>query len=113
MKHWSLIAYDIRDPRRLRRVHLCLRRQALAVQKSVFLIEADERRLAEILAELRRRADNREDDIRLYAIPDPAAIWAAGRQSERVANLYGGAPAEAERPRRGRWLKGLFGREAA
>lgn len=113
MQHWSLIAYDIREPKRLRRVHSYLRKQAQAVQKSVFILETDEARLTTILAEVRARANPRDDDIRLYAIPDPGAVWIAGTQREKVAGLY--APVPSRPPERGvgRWLKGLFGRQAA
>jgi CRISPR-associated protein Cas2 len=113
MKHWSLIAYDIREPKRLRRVHAYLRKQAQAVQYSVFILESDDARLNTILAGLRERADQRDDDIRLYAIPDPGAVWIAGTQAEKVAGLY--APVPSHPPARGvgQWLKGLFGRQAA
>lgn len=113
MKHWSLIAYDIREPKRLRRIHRYLRKQAVAVQKSVFIIETDERRLDAILGELRARADNRDDDIRLYAIPNPAAVWTAGTQCDKGIGLYTAAPSRSAERGVGRWLKGLFGRDAA
>ena len=113
MTHWSLIAYDIRDPKRLRRVHGYLRKRAQALQLSVFLIKANETELDAILAGVRARADNREDDIRLYAVADPAAIWSAGTQSAAVAGLYGAQP-EATRPVGLAGLfHGLFGRRAA
>jgi CRISPR-associated protein Cas2 len=113
MKHWYLIAYDVREPKRLRRVHGYLRKQALALQKSVFAIETDPRHLEEVLEKVRERADAREDDIRLYAIPGPSAMWAAGKQAGALVGLHSG---EAE-ARKGsivkRLFKGLFGREAA
>ncbi len=113
MKHWSLIAYDIRQPKRLRRVHGYLRKQALALQKSVFLIETDDPHLQQVLAELRARADNREDDIRLYAIPGPASVWTAGKQAAKGAGLYGPDQPGASGSRMHRWFTGLFGKEAA
>jgi CRISPR-associated protein Cas2 len=81
LKHWYLIAYDVRDPKRLRKVHYTLRKQALAVQKSVFIIHTDLATLAQLEAQLRERVVEREDDLRLYAIPNPAALWAAGQQA--------------------------------
>ncbi|WP_200388040.1 CRISPR-associated endonuclease Cas2 [Thiocapsa imhoffii] len=111
--HWSLIAYDIRDPKRLRRIHRLLRKRAVAVQQSVFLIEADADTLAAIVEELRAHANTRTDDIRLYAIPHPAALWTAGTQCEQGAGLYTAMPSRSATRGVGRWLKGLFGRNAA
>ncbi len=113
MKHWSLIAYDVREPKRLRRIHAYLRKHALALQQSVFMIETDDRHLQEILDEVRARADNRDDDIRLYAIPNPASVWAAGKQVTKGFGLYGPEPHLASGSRMSRWFKGLFGKEAA
>lgn len=115
LKHWYLIAYDVRDPKRLRKVHYYLRKQALAVQKSVFIIHTDLATLARIEGQLRQRVVEREDDLRLYAIPTPAALWAAGQQAERLSGLYGGdAKTTGARPGRlRRWFEGLFAPEAA
>ena len=113
MKHWSLIAYDIREPKRLRRIHRTLRKQAMAVQQSVFIIETDERHLEALLGDLRAQANNRDDDIRLYAIPNPAALWTAGTQCDKGVGLYTAAPSRSAAHGVGRWLKGLFGRDAA
>jgi len=92
----AVIAYDIREPRRLRRVHYYLRKQALVLQKSVFAIEIDPRHLEEVLGQVRDLADARKDDIRLYAIPGPAALWSAGQQEHKLAGLHGGEPAARE-----------------
>jgi CRISPR-associated protein Cas2 len=113
-KHWYLIAYDVRDPKRLQRVHYYLRKRALAVQKSVFMLEIDAEAIREIESELRARVRTRTDDLRLYAIPGPAGLWAAGQQTEGVAGLYGGEAAPQRNGNRlQRWFQGLFGREAA
>lgn len=113
MKHWYLIAYDIREPKRLRRVHYCLRKQALALQKSVFAIETDPIHLEEVLARVREIADAHEDDIRLYSIPGPAALWTAGQQEHKLTGLHGGETAAREGSLIKRLFAGLFRREAA
>jgi CRISPR-associated protein Cas2 len=114
--HWYLIAYDIRDERRLKRLHYYLRKRATAVQKSVFAINTDAAGLAAVERGLRARADPKVDDQRLYAIPGPAALWVAGAQSRAFTGLYGAqgpgqAPSVGARLRQ--WLTGLMGREAA
>ena len=115
LQHWYLIAYDVRDPKRLRRVHYYLRKQALAVQKSVFIVHTDPANLALIQEQLRALVVEHDDDLRLYAIPGPDALWAAGQQAQRLVGLYDGTGAAgATRPGRlHRWFQGLFGQEAA
>ena len=74
-----LVCYDIRDPRRLRRVHRMMRTWGLPLQYSVFhcrLRAAERARLAEAL---RRRIDERVDDVRIYAIHGGGAIYYRGR----------------------------------
>lgn len=112
-KTWYLIAYDVRDPKRLRRVHYALRKQALAVQQSVFIVHTDRAGLDAIERGLRDIADEHSDDLRRYAIPGPGAVWAAGQQGARLDGMHGadGPAAAATAPKR--WWKSLFGREAA
>lgn len=112
-QHWYLIAYDVREPRRLRRVHAYLRKRALAMQRSVFIIQTDSAGLTALEAGLRELVDARADDLRRYPIPSPATLWLAGRQGERLAGLHDGATPAPRARRLGRWLKDLLGREAA
>jgi CRISPR-associated protein Cas2 len=76
-RRW-LIAYDIRDRRRLGRVHRFLMQQAIPVQYSVFAARgslSDMRRMAE---ELRMRIDERADDVRIYPIPENPLVHTIG-----------------------------------
>jgi CRISPR-associated protein Cas2 len=116
LNHWYLIAYDVREPKRLRQVHYYLRKRALAVQKSVFILQTDPAGLTETLAGLSERVLERDDDLRLYAIPGPGALWAAGRQAANLGGLYGasaGADASPHPGRLRRWVGGLFCRDHA
>ena len=90
MKQWHLLAYDVRDEKRLRKVHYYLRKRAVPLQKSVFLLHCSAADLATTLQGVRERAHLREDDIRLYPVHTPAAIWAAGQQNSAVEDLYAG-----------------------
>jgi len=76
-----LLCYDIRDHRRLARVHRVATRHAVPVQYSVFLLEADTRGLANVLRELRREIDPREDDVRVYTLPSRPEPTTLGRRS--------------------------------
>ncbi len=91
-KRWFLLAYDIRDPRRLQRTHAFVRKRGIALQRSVFLIRADRESLAELEAGIRQRVHDRRDDVRLYPVPGPAALWAAGLQQAAIGGLFAAGP---------------------
>ncbi len=90
-KKWYIIAYDIRNERRLRRLHYYLKKEAIALQKSVFLLHADRERRNRVKAEIRSRVHDREDDVRIYPVFHPATLWLAGLQRSSLSGLYGGA----------------------
>ena len=64
-----IICYDIANPKRLGRIHRVLKKQALAVQYSVFLFSGTEVQLQRCLAQLQSIMDPRADDIRAYPLP--------------------------------------------
>lgn len=78
-RNWYLLAYDIRDPRRLQRVHYYLRKRALAAQQSVFFVHATETELKEMLDGVAQRIHRHSDDVRAYPISHPAEVWLAGQ----------------------------------
>ncbi|MDP4559158.1 CRISPR-associated endonuclease Cas2 [Halomonas meridiana] len=65
---WQLIVYDIRDVRRLRKVHSLLKRCAFALQASVFAWNGSPRELQQLKHELTRIIDPKVDDIRGYPL---------------------------------------------
>lgn len=74
-----LIAYDISDPARLRKVHAYLRKRALPLQYSVFLGRFTEAELDVLEAELRALIHARRDDVRIYPMPGLQAPVMVGR----------------------------------
>lgn len=78
-KTW-LVCYDIRAPRRLRRVHRLLRKRGATLQYSAFLVHVDDARLQGLLAPLRREIDAHEDDLRAYHLPTRCKVWTVGAQ---------------------------------
>lgn len=64
-----IICYDIANPRRLGRIHRALKKQALAVQYSVFLFSGTDAQLQRCLDQLEALIDERYDDIRAYPLP--------------------------------------------
>jgi CRISPR-associated protein Cas2 len=80
VRSW-LIAYDIADPRRLRRVHRLLCEHAVPVQYSVFIARCSPAKLGVIRALLAKLIHPREDDVRMYPVPEPAHLAVFGRKA--------------------------------
>lgn len=85
-KTW-LVAYDICEPRRLRRVHRLLRKKGLAAQYSAFTVEADDAQIDAVLKALEAEIDVRVDDLRAYHLPASCPVWRLGLQ-EWPAGLW-------------------------
>lgn len=110
MKNHYVIAYDIRDNRRLKRIHYYISKHAKALQKSVFLAESDGKSLEKLIAGLRRRANDHLDDIRVYPVMHLDRIWAAGRQADKVRGLFAAPTAAPKKSLAKRLIGSLFGR---
>lgn len=78
-KAW-LVAYDIRQPRRLRRAHRLLRKEGVPAQYSAFSVEATDAQIERLLERLRTVVDERADDVRAYHVPAHCTIWSLGVQ---------------------------------
>lgn len=75
-----VVAYDIADPKRLMRVHRCLREQGLPLQYSVFNVCLTEKQLRSLLDQLDGLIEPCEDDIRVYPLPERRDCRMLGRQ---------------------------------
>jgi len=73
-----LIAYDIADKRRLARLHRYLKGEALALQYSVFFGRFTTTQIDHIEDEIATRIDPKQDDVRIYPLPDDFQVWALG-----------------------------------
>lgn len=74
-----LIAYDIRNKKRLTKVHRELVNWAIPLQKSLFLFldpQGKKQELEEILIKLINR---KEDDLRIYPIYKKSLQWRKGQ----------------------------------
>ncbi|MFB6259759.1 MAG: CRISPR-associated endonuclease Cas2 [Thiohalorhabdaceae bacterium] len=106
-KTWHIVAYDVRDPRRLQRVHRFLRKRGLAAQESVFLVKAGNRQLQDLLNGLGGIIDRRRDDVRTYPVAHPGALWLSGPNP--LAHLHQGGTSEGRRRPPGKGRKALPG----
>lgn len=100
-----LIAYDIADPRRLRRVARFMERRAVRSQKSVFLFHGDEAAAGRLLEEVGPLLDGGADCVQAWKLsPDqpreglvrgtagmiyPAGVVAHGGVARMIAGAGG------------------------
>jgi CRISPR-associated protein Cas2 len=73
-----LVAYDVRCPRRLARLHRWLVGHALPIQYSVFVACCTPEELAALVEGLARRIDPRRDDVRLYPLEQGRPLHVLG-----------------------------------
>ncbi len=64
-----LLTYDIADPRRLQRVHRRVSEWGIPLQYSVFIVRTNTPGLNALCAELSEIINTKEDDIRIYPLP--------------------------------------------
>ena len=81
-----IVAYDICDPKRLRRVARLLEKHALRCQKSVFVFRGTAEKLREVLDEIAELIDVREDLVQAWRLA--AQEHSQGQQRGTPAVLY-------------------------
>lgn len=68
-RHNFAISYDISDAKRLRKVAKCLEQHAFRIQKSLFFYpKASKKEIENLIFELEKIIDEKEDDVRIYHI---------------------------------------------
>lgn len=67
-----LIAYDIRDPKRLRAVHKIMRGHGFPFQYSVFVCDLTPVQRFRLLSELENAIDRAEDSVAAVEVGDPS-----------------------------------------
>jgi CRISPR-associated protein Cas2 len=75
-----LVAYDIADPRRLRRVYKTVRREGASVQYSAYSVTTDSDGIDDLMQRVNGLLKKASDDVRAYHLPDRCHIWTLGRQ---------------------------------
>lgn len=93
-----IICYDIANPRRLGRIHRVLKKQATAVQYSVFLFSGTEDQLERCLAQLQHLMDPHQDDIRAYPLPQRGLRLVLGPSVLPEGIVLGSLPADWQCP---------------
>lgn len=75
-----LLAYDIREPKRLQRVWRYLQKEGLRQQYSVYLLKVDRQALQRVIEQLLSLIDEHCDDVRIYPLSENTRIWGLGTQ---------------------------------
>ncbi|GAB4534848.1 MAG: CRISPR-associated endonuclease Cas2 [Thermodesulfovibrionia bacterium] len=90
MKTNYLVCYDIREPRRLRRVFGFTKRYGLHLQYSVFYCRFTWQELQRFKLQLRELIDDKEDDIRIYPLPEKIRliVMGCGDRLPEGANIF-------------------------
>jgi CRISPR-associated protein Cas2 len=78
IRRW-LIAYDIRERRRLARMHAAVKKVGVPVQYSLFAARGSTAAVRRLAPSLERLIDTRVDDVRIYPVPDNPLVCALGR----------------------------------
>lgn len=78
MKANYLVCYDIRDDRRLRRVFNFTKGHGLHIQYSVFYCRFTWQELKMFKSRLLELIDKRQDDIRIYPLPEDVKVVVMG-----------------------------------
>jgi CRISPR-associated protein Cas2 len=73
-----LIAYDITEPRRLKRMNRALKRRAIPVQYSVFAAHDTPAAVGRMRRDLGKLIDVRTDDVRIYPVPSNPELAVVG-----------------------------------
>ncbi|WP_435101145.1 CRISPR-associated endonuclease Cas2 [Arhodomonas sp. AD133] len=74
-----IVCYDIRDDKRLRAVHDCMRQWGIPLQYSVFYCRLSKNLRKRLIQELRVRIDERVDDVRVYTMQASGTIHFQGK----------------------------------
>ena len=91
-KQWYLLVYDIRDEKRLQKLHYRIKKEGIVLQHSVFLIHANQKKLNKITTIVKKQTATLADDVRLYPLCNPDVLWMAGCQQASLTGLYSAKP---------------------
>jgi len=78
-KRYWLIAYDIAEPRRLMKVHKCVKKVGVPIQYSVFLARMTHPEIKGLMEDLSAIIHPRSDDVRAYMIPESIQVDCLGQ----------------------------------
>ena len=82
-----LIAYDIKNPKRLAKVGRYINKEAVRLQYSIYMLAGTRRKMDEVSAELEKLINPKEDDVRIYPMGENTRLWGLGTQFMLDGNI--------------------------
>ncbi len=73
-----LLAYDIANSKRWRRLYRLLCQYGIRIQHSVFLLPISDTEILAIVARVKEIIDEKTDDVRIYHLPVGTRVWHDG-----------------------------------
>ncbi|MDR1945806.1 MAG: CRISPR-associated endonuclease Cas2 [Desulfovibrio sp.] len=87
-----VVGYDIRNPRRLQRVHRAMLKHAAPIEYSVFVLDGSTAAATRCMEEISRLIDPREDDLRCYPLPVRGVQFRLGKPTLPAGIVWTGLP---------------------
>ncbi len=84
--HRWLLAYDIRDPKRLKKVWRVMRREGIPFQYSLYFLRSNKMGIENLLQRLTTLIDTTVDDLRVYPLGENTRMWGLGNQFDEGGN---------------------------
>jgi len=75
-----LVAYDIKDAKRLAKIGRYINKEAVRLQYSIYLVAGTRRKMDEIMEQLEKLMNPKEDDVRIYPLGESTRFWGLGTQ---------------------------------
>lgn len=74
-----LIGYDISEPKRLQKIYRRIIKYATPIQYSLFILVGNEQQLNQCLNDIFQVFNKKEDDLRVYLLPENYQRWDLGK----------------------------------
>ena len=82
-----ILAYDIREPRRLQKVGRLMQKEGMRLQYSVYMLKGSRDQVEQLLEQLTPLIDAKADDVKIYPLGENTRIWGLGTQFSDGGNM--------------------------
>ena len=93
MTSW-VIGYDIREPRRLIKVHRAMAKVACQLEYSIFLFQGTSAALDAVIARVKKLVKLSADDVRAYELPESGMQFRIGKPALPKGIVWTGMPSQ-------------------
>lgn len=86
-KQHFVVCYDIKDPKRLKKVHRLISKELLQIQYSIYYGTLFLQDMDALIAKLERIIDSHHDDVKVYQIQSLESAFIKGKRSTDIMLL--------------------------